>query len=363
MSKLHILVVDDTPSNLAITEAYLEPFTHAFSLVAVTSGKDALILCSKQHFDLIFLDLEMPELDGFNTAEQLRKHCTTPIIAMSGHTLEHLKQHPLSYYFNGFVGKPFNDHDLLLLIDKHCLSQLAQAAPSTLTPACIPEPNLNSKPKSTLKPKHSVSKQHYHSQPSLLDVAAMLTRLNHNKKLAARLLKSFSQNNLGTYDNFQQAVDAQQWQAAARIAHTLKGGGANLGANALSALGAELETLCTQHTAPAPTQMQALEIVLTNTIARAQKECAQLEYQLQAITQACGTHSNPVAHDRHAIKDELEVVLQNLHCNVGAAQDKLDDIERNSPNDQDIQQMVALFNQFALDKLSKKIEGYLRAHQ
>ncbi len=81
---MNILIVDDEPSNLLALEAILEPL-HV-NLVRATSGKEALRHTLKDDYALVLLDVQMPEIDGFETAELLRKRARTrdvPIIFLT----------------------------------------------------------------------------------------------------------------------------------------------------------------------------------------------------------------------------------------------------------------------------------------
>ena len=80
----NILIVDDEPSNLLALEAILEPLKQ--NLVRATSGKEALRHTLKDDYAAILLDVQMPEIDGFETAELLRKRTRTrdvPIIFLT----------------------------------------------------------------------------------------------------------------------------------------------------------------------------------------------------------------------------------------------------------------------------------------
>ena len=80
----NILIVDDEPSNLLALEAILEPLS--VNLVRATSGKEALRHTLKDDYAVVLLDVQMPEIDGFETAELLRKRARTrdvPIIFLT----------------------------------------------------------------------------------------------------------------------------------------------------------------------------------------------------------------------------------------------------------------------------------------
>jgi CheY-like chemotaxis protein len=66
-----ILLVDDDPINQRVAVNLLR--RHGWEAVAVTNGKEALDILAKQSFDLILMDLQMPEMDGFQTASVIRQ--------------------------------------------------------------------------------------------------------------------------------------------------------------------------------------------------------------------------------------------------------------------------------------------------
>jgi signal transduction histidine kinase/DNA-binding response OmpR family regulator len=87
---MNILIVDDEPSNLLALEAILEPLK--VNLVRATSGKEALRHTLKDDYAVVLLDVQMPEIDGFETAELLRKRARTrdvPIIFLTAISKDH----------------------------------------------------------------------------------------------------------------------------------------------------------------------------------------------------------------------------------------------------------------------------------
>lgn len=105
-----ILLVDDHPSNLLALEAILEPLGQR--LVKAASGREALRHLLSEDFAVILLDVQMPELDGFETARLVRlrqRSRYTPIIFLTAHSREETDQvHGYEHGAVDYVVKPFN---------------------------------------------------------------------------------------------------------------------------------------------------------------------------------------------------------------------------------------------------------------
>ena len=331
MSQPHILFIDDTPSNLHIAEVYLEDVD--CKVFFAGSGRAGIEIAKKYTLDLLFLDLEMPDLDGFETAQAIRDFSTTPIIAMTGHNEADVKARLASNAFNGFLGKPFNYETLMGLITK-----FTGLEAEVLT---VPQ-EIASAPCST---------QH---QP-VLDILAVNRRLKNNTKLTHKILASFAKNNTHTFKAFCEALDQNEWQTATRICHTLKGGGANIGATKLSEIGGTLEKTCGQRELPTKSQMNELKKQISLTI----DACHQ---HLEEQTPHSATDETQQPHHQAHIKQTLTCILENLECDIGLAQDKLDTLDAQTRDNNDIQEMVVLFNQFELSKLANRIEIYLQSN-
>jgi two-component system, sensor histidine kinase and response regulator len=109
-----ILLVDDRPENLRALEAVLEPLGH--TLISASSGEDALACLLKEDISLILLDVMMPGLDGFETAELIKQRDRTsevPIIFLTA--INQAIEHHLRGYEAGavdYISKPFDTHIL-----------------------------------------------------------------------------------------------------------------------------------------------------------------------------------------------------------------------------------------------------------
>lgn len=114
-ASLRILVVDDSPVNQEVALGLLELMGH--QPVAEGSGPDALDRLANEEFDVVLMDIEMPEMDGFETTRRLREQergrarCV-PVFAMSAHVVDEVRQRCLEVGMNGFLSKPVDPDEL-----------------------------------------------------------------------------------------------------------------------------------------------------------------------------------------------------------------------------------------------------------
>lgn len=112
MSK--ILVVDDEEKIRAIIRKYGE--FEGYSIVEAKDGMEAVHLCKEQDFDVIILDVMMPELDGFSTCKEIKKLKNIPVIMLSARGEEYDKIHGFELGIDDYVVKPFSPKELMMRV-------------------------------------------------------------------------------------------------------------------------------------------------------------------------------------------------------------------------------------------------------
>jgi DNA-binding response OmpR family regulator len=110
----HLLVVDDEPGIREIIRKYAEFEGHTATECA--NGMEAVKLCRRETFDLIILDIMMPELDGFSTCKEIRKVCQTPVLMLSARGEEYDKIHGFELGIDDYVVKPFSPRELMMRV-------------------------------------------------------------------------------------------------------------------------------------------------------------------------------------------------------------------------------------------------------
>jgi signal transduction histidine kinase/CheY-like chemotaxis protein len=116
--QLRILVAEDNAMNVKVLKALLKPFP--YNLVHAENGKVALALLHKQAFDLVLMDIQMPEMDGMAATQALRKrnglNQNIPVIAMTANAMQGDRESYIAAGMDGYVPKPIDARQLFSTI-------------------------------------------------------------------------------------------------------------------------------------------------------------------------------------------------------------------------------------------------------
>ena len=243
----HVLLAEDNEVNQQIV---VELLGSAGARVAVAAnGREAvarlLAGLDGEPFDLVLMDLQMPEMDGYEATRLIRTDARfreLPIIAMTAHALVEERQHCLDAGMNDHVAKPI-DPDALFHTVRRWLKPGVEAT------AAHPPTDAGS----------------HEAEPALpaisgLDVAGGLRRVAGNRKLYRDLLDQYVAGQADAPAQIRTALAAGDQATAERLAHTLKGVSGNIGATAIQPLAAELEQVLRQQVG-----MAAIEPLLART--------------------------------------------------------------------------------------------------
>jgi signal transduction histidine kinase/CheY-like chemotaxis protein len=119
-TKLNVLIVEDDEINQLLLMKLL--LNHGgFNINIANDGFQALEMVEQNSYDLIFMDIEMPYMDGFKTTAILRKNAnitinSMPIIGVSGHSVQHRKGISTPVGFDGYITKPFKKEEIFDII-------------------------------------------------------------------------------------------------------------------------------------------------------------------------------------------------------------------------------------------------------
>jgi two-component system cell cycle response regulator DivK len=116
LKDITILVVDDNPINLTVAHKTLAKF--GAKTVKALSGAEGIKVFKKQTINLVLMDLHMPFMDGFETAQKLKatqefQDRPAPILAYTTYAFEDVKDQIESAGLDGYIGKPFTQYQVL----------------------------------------------------------------------------------------------------------------------------------------------------------------------------------------------------------------------------------------------------------
>ena len=111
----NILVVDDEARIRSIIKKYAEFEGHTVTEAA--DGMEAVYICRNHEFDLVIMDIMMPELDGFSACREIRKVSSVPIIMLSARGEEYDKINGFEVGIDDYVVKPFSPKELMLRVE------------------------------------------------------------------------------------------------------------------------------------------------------------------------------------------------------------------------------------------------------
>lgn len=112
LKKMRVLLVEDSPDNQMLVTRKLQ--NNGIDVTVASNGRQAIqAIESNEPFDVVLMDLQMPEMDGFAAVTALRqKNYTKPIIALTAHAMKEERDHCLANGFNDHVCKPIDFPEL-----------------------------------------------------------------------------------------------------------------------------------------------------------------------------------------------------------------------------------------------------------
>jgi len=225
-----VLVVDDNDINLQVASRLLRHI--GVDVMTLSSGQAAVALAGKQKFDLILMDVQMPDMDGLQATRAIRAagHVDTPIIAFTAHAMSDDILRVKEAGMNDHLGKPI-DFDRLSVMIKKWLRETPVAAPVAAVSAAAPQ-----------APVRSVEELEVRlAQVPDLDTRVGISLVADDIEFYHEILDRAWRSHGGILGDLARAVQSGDMTTATRIAHTLKGLCNTIGAVALGQLALALE--------------------------------------------------------------------------------------------------------------------------
>jgi two-component system, sensor histidine kinase and response regulator len=217
-NRLRVLLAEDNAVNQLVALRLLEKCGHTVTVAA--NGKKALEALEKGTFDAILMDVQMPEMNGWEATQAIRaKERKTggriPIIAMTAHAMKGDDERCFAAGMDDYLTKPIRTEELIAALEKVGASKVAKEVRLGRT-----------------TPRRDVQS---------VDVAAALERLGGDRGLYYELVEVFKKECPGVEAEMRRAIDDRDARTLERSAHTLRGSSSNLGAIGVSDAALELE--------------------------------------------------------------------------------------------------------------------------
>ena len=223
-----ILLAEDNETNQDVAKEILEQAGLVVDLA--NNGKEALEMIKNQKYDLVLMDIQMPELSGLDATRCVRslesEKKDIPIIAMTAHAMAGDREKSLEAGMDGHITKPINPEELFDTL-------LKWIKPGDRN---IPEYLIDK-----ITVKSGTSDSQFMSSIPGIDVDLGMKRIGNNQKFYRKLLVKFYNENIDSVSQVKQAITEDDLEQTALLIHTIKGVAGNIGANDLQAASYEVE--------------------------------------------------------------------------------------------------------------------------
>ncbi|KYN85110.1 hybrid sensor histidine kinase/response regulator [Vibrio cidicii] len=297
LSGLRVLLTEDNEINQQIAVELMEG--KGLIVTVANNGREALdhlesVERDSMPFDVVFMDLQMPIMDGYEASRRIRSNSSydhIPLIAMTAHAMVEERERCLNLGMNDHISKPINPEILFGTIKKWCPNLAEKGNSESQKPA---QPAV----------KSSATKLTGLEALNSLDFKNGLLRVAGNESLYRRLLSQFMDKEVNVPERLFIALDKRDIEQALNIVHSLKGSAANLGAVRLSDIAARLEVAIQNGK-----ETEVLESV-------SHELAHHLEQFFSDLSLALG-RPKPTADKRLALQEDELVVIHTLDSLLG----------------------------------------------
>ncbi len=244
---LNVLLAEDSVINQKLAVGLLERWGHRVTVA--NDGREAVTRSQEQAFDVILMDIQMPELDGLDATREIRQREAetgqhTPIIAMTAHALQGDRERCLAVGMDEYLTKPIRFEQFF-----NCLEQIAAATPAASRPVSAPVET----PVTTV-PKEVVPVVAVCTLSGLVDWRKALAAAAGDRELLADVSRAFLEEGPELTRRAFAEYAAADWKSLQRTMHTLKNAFATFGVSDGQAAAAEIERGCRSGEPPASAQ-------------------------------------------------------------------------------------------------------------
>jgi two-component system, sensor histidine kinase and response regulator len=234
---MHVLVAEDNPVNEEVIREYLMLFGVTFELVR--NGEMAVDAATRGHFDLIFMDCQMPVMDGLTATRAIRayelanKLPSVPIVALTANAYSDDRDACLAVGMDDYLSKPFTEENLARVLKSFTA---VPARPTPEVPLIVQQQVLPIQSSPVEK-----------DAPSALDKAMIGPLKARHPRLLKRLISTYMDHAPQIFNEALAAIDDRNVTALHLAAHSLKSSSANVGAAAVAEVSKALEAMAREN--------------------------------------------------------------------------------------------------------------------
>lgn len=330
-----VLIVDDNVINQLIAQEML--INLGISSLLAADGKQALECLQDQLVDLVLMDIEMPVMNGLVASKQIRhlggEYQHLPIVAMTANDSQQGRDNAIGAGMNDYLVKPLEVDQLSRVVSQYLSFDFAKNSDGDL--------NAN------------VSGVNPFSQLKGFDYFDALNRLRGKEDLLRNMLYRFISDNHAADQRLHDLIASKQYREAERLAHTIKGSGANLGLVELSAVASKIEKELKLGSERLPNKL--LE-TFSDVITYLNNHLALFEDKL-----TIDDSLDKKIVDRTEIESYLKEIKNNIQVDLGKVQDSVQALVNASKGTEYAEfasDICGAFEQFNLSKIKQEIENF-----
>jgi len=224
----HILVAEDNLTNQIVAEGMLEHFGCQVDLVS--DGHEAVESVGKHSYDLIFMDCQMPKLDGYEATREIRKHErqsgaeSTPIVAFTAYAMKSDRERCLDAGMNDYLSKPFDEQQLFGVLHRW-----------------LPDKVVGSH-KGNCAASLKVEKGSVHLNSEMLAIFDKIKRPGEADFLS-HIIGIYLEDSPGLLEDISEALKVNDHEALQVTAHKMKSSNSQIGAKCMEEICIELEKM------------------------------------------------------------------------------------------------------------------------
>ncbi|MFQ5436988.1 MAG: response regulator, partial [Anaerolineae bacterium] len=233
---LHILLAEDNRVNQKVATRILEKLGYVPDVA--NNGRQAVTMLEYQPYDVILMDIQMPEMDGVAAAQHIRAHWLPDkqphIIAMTAHALAGDREYYLANGMDDYVSKPIQIEKLVTAL--YQVKAQPRPAPQPV-PQTTPDSSIN-------KPHPAPTTANHPVEPNgVIDMAFLKELLGPGAaEMLTELLPLYLDDGEKLVKKMMKAIDEEDGRTLKQAAHTLKGSSASLGIKKLANLSKQMES-------------------------------------------------------------------------------------------------------------------------